>query len=349
MTIGGHSRARVIGGVFGLGEARTVLATPPPFMSERALALVNARSGFWLVVERLAPRQVWLPSYVCGVLIDVLADSQAQVRFYAVDQQLRVADWAWVSEVQARDVVVLIDYFGFACAGEYIAPLQARGACVLEDASQALLSTFDRSEADFVLFSPRKFVGVPDGGVLHIGASALPWPDRLDAPPADWWLKAFAASLQRQLFDAGAPDRDWYDLFLQAEATAPHGGYAISQLSRSLLMGQFDYELIARRRVANYQRLLADLRELALFPDLPPGTVPLGFPIRVRNRDRVRAALFAANIFPPIHWPMHPRISRAFAASHQLAAEIMTIPCDQRYGPHDLAAMISIISQVAEP
>ena len=40
------------------------------------------------------------------------------------------------------------------------------GAWLLEDACQALLSDEVGRFSDFVLYSPRKFLGVPDGGVL---------------------------------------------------------------------------------------------------------------------------------------------------------------------------------------
>ena len=48
----------------------------------------------------------------------------------------------------------------------------------------------------------------------------------------------------------------------------------------------------------------AKLLDFALFASLEAGVVPLGFPALFENRDQVRRALFADEIFPPIHWPI---------------------------------------------
>jgi hypothetical protein len=68
----------------------------------------------------------------------------------------------------------------------------------------------------------------------------------------------------------------------------------------------------------------------------------------MRDRDTVRQALFAQEIYPPIHWPIPGRVDQKFMASHQLAAEIMTLPCDQRYELEAMEKMASIILQAAE-
>jgi selenocysteine lyase/cysteine desulfurase len=78
--------------------------------------------------------------------------------------------------------VALIDYFGFDRARSWATAANARGAWVLEDASQALLSHGVGSSADFVVFRPRKFLGVPDGGILRLNAP-LPLEGEVLKPP----------------------------------------------------------------------------------------------------------------------------------------------------------------------
>ena len=60
-------------------------------------------------------------------------------------------------------------------------------------------------------------------------------------------------------------------------------------------------ETIAQRRVDNYHALAHKLDRVALFSNLPAQVILLGFPIRTKERDKVRQALFAHEIYPPVH------------------------------------------------
>jgi len=108
-------------------------------------------------------------------------------------------------------------------------------------------------------------------------------------------------------------------------------------------MHSFDYSTIAQRRIDNYKFLARLLADIALFPNLSANTVPLGFPIRVKNRDRLRQVLFGHQIYPPVHWPIQGIVPQEFRDSLKLADEIMTLSCDQRYNRQDMKRMASII------
>lgn len=333
-----------MGGVFGL-EPR-VPATRErtcPWMGKPALRLANARSCLAVLVAHLRPPTVWLPAYVCGAVLQAFAGSPAAVRYYAVDATLGVRSGAWVAEVQANDLVVLIDYFGRLAPADVAAAVRRRGAWLVEDASQAFLSAGVGQQADFVVFSPRKFVGVPDGGVLVSNTSVDLSRAATSPAPQDWWGTALAASIGRRQFDAHGGDRTWFAHFQQAERESPVGPFAMSPLSRDLLETGIDYATLARRRLANYRQLAGELADLALFPELPAGSVPLGFPIRVERRDALRTFLFGHHIYPAVHWPLDGVVPASFETSHALAASILTLPCDQRYAEPDMARLARLV------
>ena len=194
-----------------------------------------------------------------------------------------------------------------------------------------------------MLYSPRKFVGVPDGGILlwRRPAAAL-GAESLKPAPFDGWLNSFEAIWLRREQDGGGVRGPWFDRFRAAEAAQPCGPFAMSALSRRLLAGGWDLRAAVSARRRNYRRLRDALRPWALFPELPPGVAPLGFPVRLTNRDDVRAALIRERIFPPIHWPIRGVVPEQFAASHRLADSLMTLPCDQRYGAGDMDRIVSV-------
>ncbi len=334
--------SRIIGGMFGL-ESDVRVTDQPPFWHSSQLLLVNARSGLRLLIETKQPAQVWLPSYLCDVMVAAVQAAGKSPRFYPIDTDLKVSDDTWLSEVQPKDLVVAIDYFGFSADRNAIDGPRQRGARIVEDAAQALLSSHVGKDSDFVLFSPRKFVGVPDGGILRVD-DASEWADLTPPPPPErWWLKAVTAGVLRKEFDQHGGDRRWFRLFQETELTAPTEEHAMSTLTRAMLQHSFDYSAIARQRVSNYLALAKSLGQWALYPSLPLGVVPLGFPVRLKARDQVRQVLFEEEIYPPVHWALAGVVPELFRASHLLSAEILTLPCDQRYNEQDMERISKIL------
>ena len=336
---------RIIGGMFGLQATPDTDASFPPFLGSRSIYLVNTRSGIWLLVHQLAPRQVWCPSYLCHTILEAVKGSMANVKFYEINYDLAISSFEWLDHVQQGDLVILINYFGFGCDSACAIQAREHGAWVLEDASQALLSGNVGQFSDFVLVSPRKFLGIPDGGILCSNCDIHFQGVALEAPPAEWWLGALSASVLRREFDLHGGTRPWFELFRKTEWDAPIGPFAMSELSRVLLLSSFDYLTIAQRRVDNYRILAHKLDSVALFSHLPAQVIPLGFPIRTKERDKVRQALFAHEIYPPVHWAIQEVVPEEYRDSHKLASDIMTIPCDQRYDGDDMARMARLVAE----
>ena len=342
-----ESAHRIIGGMFGLELSGSLPGpggdAPPAFLRGQHHLLATARSGLLLLARSLAPPQIWLPSYLCSVIVEAIRRSGSAVRFYAIDANLRIPHEDWLHEVRAGDLVVFIDYFGFNEWSNCGAEAMRRGAWIVEDACQAMLNEQFCQHSHYVICSPRKFFGLPDGGVLLAHAGARLPGCELPPPPAEWWLEAFAASQLRAEFDRHGGDRKWFELFSKTDPAGPTEPFGMSELSALLLNHRIDCAEAARRRRGNYRFLAAELRDLAMFPDLPSGVVPLGFPVRLRDRDRVRHAMFRAEIYPPVHWPIAGVVPTDFKASHQLAAEIMTLPCDQRYTETEMSRMLDCL------
>ena len=334
--------------MFGLESTVHPQEGSPPFLMGREVFLNCGRSCICVLVDLLQPSQVWVPSYLCPAGILGAIDTKVTVpRFFEVDRDLKVPSKKWISEVNPGDVVIFIDYFGFPYDRGLAADVKKNGAWVVEDACQALLSKDVGKLSDFVVFSLIKWFGVPDGGILRFTKERAMNAAPPGAPPASWWLKALRASLLRREFDDGVPSREWFTLFREKEIETPIGLYAMSQLSQIIMDSSVDYPWVAKRRLDNYRTLLARLVDYAMFPDIGPDTVPLGFPVRIRNRDAVREALFEHQIYPPVHWNIAGVVPPEFADSHELSDEIMTLPCDQRYGREDMERMADVFLKTA--
>ncbi len=346
------SETGIIGGMFGLElfamEAISGEVYEPPFLTEPHLLLATARSALTLLARILRPKTVWLPSYLCEVLMGAFPVHLIDVRFYPIDEQLRIAEEDWLSEIQANDIVLFIDYFGFNQWADWGAEARRRGAWVVQDAAQGLLSEHFNKHSHYVVFSPRKFVGIPEGGVLlALNGAELPNQD-LASSPAFWWMEATKASILRAEYDRHGGERRWFDIFQKTEAEGPLEPFRMSDLSQLILKNAIDWRMVSQRRRDNYQFLASALGQIALFPELTSDVVPLGFPIRLKDRDHIRQALFAEKIYPQVHWPIAGVVPTIFEASHRLAAEILTLPCDQRYNLSDMERVVSQLKRFSK-
>jgi hypothetical protein len=157
---------RAIGGYFGLetGAGRGLS------WRAGALAVQSGRMALRLALDAWPRATLWLPAWYCPPARAALAASGWRLREYALGEDLG-PDAAL--QPAAGDRVLLVDWFGLH--GESV-----RRACrrfgadrVLVDAAMSLW--FEPDPGVVVATSPRKFVGVPDGGWLrHAPAAAAP-------------------------------------------------------------------------------------------------------------------------------------------------------------------------------
>ena len=76
-------------------------------------------------------------------------------------------------EIERGDLILTIAYFGFRTAQALHREARRKGVWILEDACQAFLLKGEGPDIDYSLYSPRKIMGAPDGGLLlaHLGNS----------------------------------------------------------------------------------------------------------------------------------------------------------------------------------
>lgn len=336
-----------MGGIFALETLPAAASSeqPPRFLRPNSHYFCNATSALMALLERLRPDNVWLPSYSCVSLFAAAASAQIPIRIFEVDETLGWMNSSWLERVGKNDAVVHVDYFGRAPTAATINMLRATDAWIIEDATQAMLNDAVGDDADFVLFSPRKFVGVPDGGVLCVNADLQFAPFELSSPPTGWWLTCLNASLLRREFDTHGGNRAWFQLSQRAESSAPIGMYSMSELSQQVLGACINYEAIKQRRRRNHDLLANALAEFALMPARGDAETPMALPIRIAERDRLRQALFDRGIYPPVHWSLEGFVPTTFAASHRLSQTIMSLPCDHRYDDSDMARLIAAVKE----
>ena len=298
----------------------------------------NGRSGLNALLKISPGKCLWLPAYCCDSLAQAIEGTKLQIRYYPITKTLTPDFERLSGQLQASDLVLIIDYFGRQADLSVREYAKSRPDIDwIEDRSQAL-NPGGEDWADYVLYSPRKLLGAPDGGILVSLGKPLPSPSLAHRTDADFIQ---AALLRYEDIDE-QENAVWHLANRNYEAAMAVNAQPMSRLTRHILQ-TIDAGWIAERRRANYQYLLEPLADLAVLPRDDFGFVPMGFPIWSKATQDLAAQLADQRIFAAHHWPSLPSPARDFPEAHQLAECILTLPCDQRYDQDDMAQIVAAV------
>ena len=301
--------------------------------------LHNARSALHALWEQLRPGRIWLPAYICTDVASAISHG-TETRYYPLDRSLVPSADFLATEIRSGDHVLGVDYFGRPVPAEFQSLVRARpDVGWIEDRAQAL-DPGESAWGDWVLYSPRKVVGVPDGGILV--AHRKPLPSLATIAPTDFSF--VLPYLERFEDDRETDNARWYAHYRHTESALQVGRLSMSRISLAILAASDIHEDADRRR-RNYQALHERLGEWALFPDSSVSYAPLGFPLQVKSGMALSEYLAARRIFAARHWPALPSDPRQFADAHSMAEKLVTLPCDYRYSEQDMRRVADTVRE----
>lgn len=308
------------------------------------LSFALARSALAALIAALDPPTVWIPAYMCRSVPDQVRPDR--LRYYPVGELLEPDLQHLVDAVAPGDLVVGMNYFGRPPKQAFRSFAESRpDVTFVEDCAQTI-DTGVPPWGDFRIFSPRKLLGVPDGGIIVPIRSAAPASLRT-VPDPD--VESIAALFLRYEDSDGVRWRDWHEGHEAWLRGLQRSTRRMSRLTRTIL-GLTDPSAVARARFRNFAVLSERLRDVS-YLDQPTGSdeapryVPFGFPIRLPPaiRDRVRARLWEAKVYAFRHFANLPSPVTQFRSEHALSGELITLPCDQRYTAREMEFMTDVV------
>jgi len=296
-------------------------------------AYSSARSALAALLHFKGIQRIWLPDFCCYALVE--AAVAIEIAWYATTRDLDIA-WASLAPLlRPGDAVLAIDYFGRAPGSGFLDLVCAqRDILWIEDRAHAL-NPGRPTWGDVVLYSPRKLLGVGDGGLM-VSLLPLPTPSSTATAPLP------VAQRQRQQDPEGLRPDQWFTAFRTQEAGFCVDDGRMSDLTKNFLQ-RADANAISARRQANGRVLATTLEDLALWPSDPIDYAPLAFPICVADRDGLAQALAEQRIYCAKHWTDLPNDPALFPVAHSLSAHILSLPCDQRYEECDMDRIVTAV------
>ena len=310
-----------IGGYFELEIPRA-----KPFIYAGALKYQSARAAFLALLRTSKPRRVWMPYYICDAMLLPVRLFGAKVCFYSLDEQLGIANDV---TLKRDDILLYVNYFGVSLE-------QVEKVLKRFDPLQVVL---DFSQSFFVgpqsclatIYSPRKFFGVPDGGIIF---TELP----LCTPEIrDTSSVGRMQHLIKRLADS--PDFGYADYQYSEASFNNVEPRQMSSLTNRLL-SSIDFDSAQAQRNKNFLTLHQELgttNRLSLVAE-PNG--PLCYPYFSTNSN-IRNKLNSQRVFTPTYWvDVLSRINNDCLES-DLVNFILPLPCDQRYSLSDMEQILS--------
>lgn len=338
--------SRAIGGFFPLEDISQPLVNN--YLSawhvtpDNTLAFHNLRSALLHLLNHFQPEKVWLPAYICQAVVDAVERSRVEFAYYPITATLSPDVEFLQNVINGGDAILGVDYFGRSPSEDFLTLVNLRvDVTWIEDRAQAL-ATGQSPWGDFILYSPRKILGVPDGGLLVSRGKSLGRPS-LRPTDSEEFLQPYRMRQQ----DVNEVNNDiWYARFLEEEALMDAGVVGMSELTKNILLCS-DPQAHGEQRRRNFEVLAnSELASYGLVDDWDKLTIPMGFPIRVPAAGRLVQQLAQHRIFLPRYWPDLPANRDVFEFEQSLAASVVLLPVDHRYGETHMQTLISEVTKV---
>jgi hypothetical protein len=258
-----------------------------------------------------------------------LGKAGIQYAWYDLTDELEVG-----SDVRlgATDWLLYVNYFG-VCGAKVDALLQRFApAQIVLDYSQSFFSP-PHKQALATIYSPRKFFGVPDGGLLY---SRIPI-----SSPGEVDVTSFAR-MEHLIKRLGDSPEAGYAAYQRAEESLDDlEPRTMSRLSERIL-ASVDFETVRRKRKESFQMLYDRLGDDGrLLAGMCATDVPLCYPYRSRDA-RLRQRLKRNRVFVATYWS--DALGRLAAdKADSLVRNMLPLPIDQRYGAADMERISAII------
>ena len=295
------------------------------------------------------PRRFWVPGYFCHNVADCWR-RLSQIVMYRDNPLWPEPDWSTLQPAR-DDIVLAVNYFGVR-SGEPWQRWHEEHSCFLfEDHSHDPVSGWAlHSRADYAFSSLRKTMPVPDGAILW-SPRRHPLPRVVDEDLSGSALKLAAMIWKREYLEGRAAGgakplyRRWQrageDAFDRSTKISSASSYSRQYLASGMPLRW------RHQRAANVQRLLrqreASFEAQPLFTSWPTDSVPMAVVFRFTSpivRDSARKRLEEADIYCPVHWPAPAHCAPAI---REMAATILSIPADHRYGNADMDRIARVL------
>ena len=317
---------KAIGGYFSL-------ELPPlqeNYIHEKGIHLNSGRNALEYLLKSITNIQcIWIPYFTCEVVLEPLKKLDIPYCFYSINEDFELTDEIDLGE---NEYLLITNYFGIKDA--YIKELASRfGEHLIVDNAQAFFA--EPIEGIKMIYSPRKFVGIPDGGIAYIE-------NGFDVSGLEQDVSYDRCSHLLKRLDLGA-EAGYADFRENSHQLMNQPIKRMSNLSWNLLHG-IDFDSVKKQRMKNFKQLhetLSSINQLHI-PDMDTFACPMVYPFYTLD-DTLKKRLIENKVFVATYWPNVLDWCKDGMLEYKLASKVISIPLDQRYDKEEMNKIMQII------
>ncbi len=315
-----------IGGYFELE-----LSNRGGFLHDDGILLNSGRNALEYILRSLPEiKNLYIPYFTCDVVMEPIEKLTIPYSRYHINECLEISEDI---NVQEGEYILYTNYYGIK--DNYCKVLAERyGDKLIIDNAQAFYSK--RIAGIKTFYSPRKFVGIPDGGIAYIedGISI----DQFEQDQS--WGRCSHLLKRYDLI----PSDGYADFKANSRKLANQPIKRMSNLTRSLLCS-IDLEEKKEARRQNFNELHNAFKSINKLDTihLDDFEAPLVYPLWVEKGKELKSKLIKKQTFCATYWPNVFDWCKENDLEYNLANDIICIPIDQRYDSEDMERIIKII------
>lgn len=318
-----------------------------------ALCLRTGRDALKVVAREFAKSTVLIPALSCDSMITPFEKYNHEVKYYKLNRDYSI-DVEYLSSLILDKVSPILflymDYFGNKALNDsQLNELKINfpNLVFIEDRTHNLfVENRNQFKADFTIASLRKWVNIPDGGLLWTDRKLMNKEFSEDLSFFESRLKA--QCLRNEFFKTGdeLTKISYRKVFSTVTDSIDEDLLPglMSEYSRELLK-QIDFTLINETRRKNASILISELKGFN-FVQKKIGLGDVYVAILIENRDEIQRKLASKGIFCTIIWPLSDEQKENCSIAKYTEEHILTIYCDQRYTSEDMKFVAKCIRRI---
>lgn len=303
---------------------------PGEFYHRDVLNLNTGRNCLELVLKDYRPSKIYLPKYSCDVLKEPIEKLDIEAEFYSIAPNFH-PDFPSDFSLNDSELLLYTNYYG--CFSEVVEKLvnQYKNNLIVDNAQAFFVRPLDNLAT---FYSPRKFFGVPDGGILRYQPRGEYQFEK------DNSLNRFNHLIKR--IESG-PEEGYSDFTQNDLSLVRQEVKLMSNLTQKLLTS-IQYNEIEKQRQRNFfllDRAFRGFNELQLNSENLQS--PLCYPLLVQNGNDIKKHLIRNRIYIPTYWPQVLNPGLTDFETH-LVENLVCLPIDQRYDEMDMKHIVNVIN-----
>jgi hypothetical protein len=294
------------------------------------IKLQSCRAALYLYLQKVKCKKLYVPYYICGDLFDVFEKLNIDVKLYNIDNNLLPC----IEEpLEVDRYLLLVNYFGIMTSkiSEYLDKEGVKKNKIIIDNSQALFSP-PNMDCAATVYSPRKFLGIPDGGFLYTNEKIEGNFSRFDS----------SSSVNHLFLRLSGRVQEGYFQFIDAEKELKKFEPKKQSLISEKLISNCNLEMIKAKRVDNFNYIKSKLHKFeAKNFQLQAGDIPLCYPFVLKDCiEGIWKYLISKGVFLPRYW------SRS--KDNPLYSNTLFLPLHQRLTRKEIDVMLDMVIKKVE-